>query len=60
MGLNGDDMDEVRSRLELRKEVTSTLYMASPIGEVGENGRMIEGRRAQEDGVSEGEKAVLI
>lgn len=60
MGLNDDDMDEVRSRLELRNEVTSTLYMASTIDEVGENGRMIEGRRAQEDGVSEGEKAVLI
>lgn len=63
MGMNGDDMDEVCSRLELRKEVTSTVYMASPrgeVGEAGEKGRMIEGPRAHEDGVSEGEKAVLI
>lgn len=44
MGLNCDDMNEVRSRLELRKEVTSTIYMtSSPQGEDEENGCTMEG-----------------
>jgi hypothetical protein len=42
-------MDEVRLRLGLLKQVTSTLYITS--SHIGEG---------EEDGISEGEKAVLI
>lgn len=45
MGLSSDGKDRVRSRLELRQRVTSTVYMdPSRLEEDEGNGATIEGR----------------